>query len=281
MVQTRIGYTTVTWAVKGSSTWLEDGISDIASLGFKGVETFSHTAEEYDRGEGKFRALLDKHQTQIVCLDKIRSYYQDAAQRDDIVVDHERSARFLVAHGGEILMTVPRNVPDNAPRWSLDEFKIVAATMDEIGRRALDVGAKMALHPHWGTYIESAEEIDIIMELTDPRYVFFAPDSGQIAKGDADPVAVARKYQSRIAHVHLKDVASNWNELRRMGTELASPLGYAPLGQGLVDLRGFLGVLAEGNYQGWIMGELDRYEDPKAGAEIGRRFLVEDMHYAL
>ena len=281
MYRPKIGYTTVSWAVHEASDRLETAIRDIAAVGFSAFETFAHTAEAIDGDEHHFKAMLDHYDLRLVCLDKTRSYYQDPGQRAEIVADHIRSAQFLFAHGGEILMTVPRGVPDGSPRWSSEDFKVAAETLNEVGKAALDVGVRMALHPHWGTYIESADEIDQIMELTDPRYVFFAPDSGQIAKGDADPVAVARKYIARIAHVHLKDVSPSWDELRRMGTALASPLGYAPLGEGTVDLPGFLNVLAEANYSGWIMGELDRYEDPKAGAEIGKRFLTEVMQYSL
>ena len=204
MYQAKIGYTTVTWAVAGGTDWMEQGMRDIAALGFRAFETFSNTAMDYDDPPGRFRALLDELNLHVACLDKIRSVYQDPTQTEAIIADHEEATRFLLDHGGEILMTVPIGAPADAPRWTLEEFKIVASTLDEIGKRTLDMGATMALHPHWGTYVQSAEEIDLIMELTDPRYVFFAPDSGQIAKGDGDPVAIARKYAERIAHVHLK-----------------------------------------------------------------------------
>ena len=281
MYQAKIGYTTVTWAVAGSSDWMEEGMRDISALGFRAFETFSNTAMEFDDPPGSFRALLEELNLHVACLDKIRSVYQDPTQRDEIIADHEESTRFLLDHGGEILMTVPIGAPDDAPRWTLEDFKVVASTLNEIGKRTLDMGATMALHPHWGTYVQSAEEIDQIMEMTDPRYVFFAPDSGQIAKGDGDPVAIARKYADRIAHVHLKDVATNWPELREMGAALAMPAGYAPLGTGTVDLKGFIQVLADINYEGWILGELDQHDDPKGSAEVGRRFLTEEMGFAL
>ncbi len=117
--------------------------------------------------------------------------------------------------------------------------------------------------------------------MTDPQYVFFAPDCGQIAKGDTDPVALVRKYVERVAHVHLKDVAENWPELREMGYSLAMPEGYASLGQGTVDIRGFIEIMADANFGGWMMGELDKDPDPKAAAEVSKRFLVEEMGFAL
>lgn len=281
MYQAKIGYTTVTWAVAGSSDWMEQGMRDISALGFRAFETFSNTAMEYDDPPGRFRSLLEELNLHVACLDKIRSEYQDPTQSDEIIADHAESTRFLLDHGGEILMTVPIGAPDDLPRWSLDDFKVAASTLNEIGKRTLDMGATMAMHPHWGTYVQSPEEIDLIMELTDPRYVFFAPDSGQIAKGDGDPVAIARKYADRIAHAHLKDVAANWPELREQGAALAMPAGYAPLGEGTVDLKGFVEVLAGVNYQGWILGELDQHDDPKGSAETGRRFLTEELGFSL
>jgi len=281
MYQAKIGYTTVTWAVAGGADWMERGMRDISALGFRAFETFSNTAMEYDNPPGRFRALLDELNLHVACLDMITSQYEDPAQSEAIIAEHEKATRFLLDHGGEILMTVPIGVADDAPRWTLDDFKVAASTLTEIGKRALDMGATMALHPHWGTYVQSPQEIDLIMELTDPRYVFFAPDSGQIAKGDGDPVAIARKYVDRIAHVHLKDVATNWLELREMGAALAMPAGYAPLGEGTVDLKGFIAVLAEVNYQGWILGELDQHDDPRGSAEIGRSFLTEELGFSL
>ncbi len=281
MYQPKIGYTTVTWAVAGGSDWLEQGMRDISDLGFRAFETFSHTAMEYDDPPGRFRSLLDELKLHVACLDKIRALYQDPTQTEDIIADHEKATRFLIDHGGEILMTVPIGVAETEPRWTLTDFKVAASTLNEIGKRTLDMGATMAMHPHWGTYVQSPQEIDQIMELTDPRYVFFAPDSGQIAKGDGDPVDTARKYADRIAHVHLKDVATNWPELRNMGAALAMPAGYAPLGLGTVDLKGFIGVLADVNYEGWILGELDQSDDPKGSAEIGRQYLIDELGFSL
>lgn len=152
MSQAKIGYTTVTWAVAGSSDWMEQGMRDISALGFRAFETFSNTAIEYDDPPGRFRSLLEELNLHVACLDMIRSVYQDPTQTEAIIAEHEAATRFLLDHGGEILMTVPIGVEDDAPRWTLEVFKVVASTLNEIGRRTLDMGATMALHPHWGTW---------------------------------------------------------------------------------------------------------------------------------
>jgi inosose dehydratase len=223
--------------------------------------------------------LLDDNDLHLVCLD-VWADYQNPQLRDEIVADHVAVAQMLRTLGGEILMTVPTH-PGNGPRWGAQEFAAAAETLNEVGKRVLDLGIRNALHPHWGTYVETQDEIERILDATDPRYVFFAPDSGQIAKGDTDPVAMVRNYVERVAHVHLKDVSPKWPELRQMGVSLAMPEGYAELGQGIVDTRGFIQVLADANYDGWMMGELDKAADPKKSAEISKRFLIEEMGFAI
>lgn len=279
MYKPRLGYTTVTWGAGRPEGWLEQGMKDISSLGYKAFETFAADAMLYDDPPGKFRQLLKDQELHLVCLD-VWADYEDPAQTEEIVAHHKQVVQFLTDHGGDILLTVPMNAAGK-PRWGLDEFKAAAEALNQVGKMCLELGAKNALHPHWGTFVETQEEIERILDMTDPEYVFFAPDSGQIAKGDTDPVAMVRKYVDRVAHVHLKDVAANWPELRKMGISLAMPEGYAELGQGTVDTRGFIEVLAAVNYDGYMLGELDRADDAKASAEISKRFLLEEMGFSL
>jgi inosose dehydratase len=250
----------------------------ISSLGFKGFETFGMDMIQLDDPPGSVADLLEQYDLQMVCLDAFGDYH-DPAKRDEIVAQHARIVEFLAGHDGEILLTVPTRA--EGPRWGPEQFEVAAETLNQVGQICLDHGVKNALHPHWGTYIESKEEIEQILDMTDPRVVFFAPDSGQIAKGDTDPVAMVRKYVDRVAHVHLKDVAANWPELRDQGITLAMPEGYAPLGQGTVDIRGFIDVLMEAGYDGWMLGELDRADDPMAAAAVSKAFLVEELGFSL
>ena len=146
--------------------------------------------------------------------------------------------------------------------------------MNKCGEVALAAGITAAVHPHWGTTVETEAEIDLLLSLLDERLVGFAPDSGQIAKGGGDPVAVIKRHIARVRHVHLKDLSSDWPRLRAEGVPLNSPKGYAELGEGTVDLDGFLRVLDDANFAGWLLAELDesRYT-PDRSAEINRDFL--------
>jgi inosose dehydratase len=135
----------------------------------------------------------------------------------------------------------------------------MARTLEAIGRRCLDRGMFAALHPHTGTPIETEAEIDLIMEETDPRLVFFAPDTGQIQKGGGDPVAVIRRYAGRVRHMHVKDYGGGPVQHDAEGREIdpTGYVGYVPVGSGVVDFAGITRVLDEASYDGWLMVELD------------------------
>src|SRR5207247_122236 len=91
--------------------------------------------------------------------------------------------------------------------YTPDQFKALAERLNEIGRYCRAVGLATGLHPHTGTAVETRDDIDAVMALLDPAAVGFAPDTGQIAKGGSDIMAVLRRHRDRITHVHLKD----WN----------------------------------------------------------------------
>src|SRR5205823_1964544 len=90
------------------------------------------------------------------------------------------------------------------------------------------------------------------------RLVGFAPDTGQIAKGGADPLPVIDRWADLVRYVHLKDIDPRWDEMRKAGVPLPSAEGYAEIGQGAIDLAPLLPILNRVNYSGWLMAELDQ-----------------------
>lgn len=145
--------------------------------------------------------------------------WTEPEQTAELVENGRRWAEALKAMGGEILMAVPGGRRESPP-YTREEFQVMADAMNETGRQAQAVGIVAAMHPHWGTVAETQEEIELLLNLLDPSVVGFAPDSGQIAKGGADPVALFRDYADRIRHVHLKDLSPEWGEMQGAGVPL-------------------------------------------------------------
>jgi inosose dehydratase len=110
-------------------------------------------------------------------------------------------------------------------------------------------GLTPTYHPHMGTLVETPDDVRRVFART---RIGFCPDTGHLILGGGDPPALVREYAGRIPHVHLKDVTAD-------GT-------FVPLGHGVLDLDGVLEALREQDYDGWLMVELDHWDDPAAGA---------------
>jgi inosose dehydratase len=86
-------------------------------------------------------------------------------------------------------------------------------------------------------------------------------DTGHLALAGADPVEIARSASGRVAHVHLKDLDESLAEKVRAG-DLAFRQAvidglFLPLGDGRVDIGGFVAALEADDYEGWYVIEQD------------------------
>jgi inosose dehydratase len=123
---------------------------------------------------------------------------------------------------------------------------------------AAECGVRVALHPHVGTLIETAEQVERALgELK----VGWCLDTGHLTIGGADPVAFAREHGERIVHVHLKDVDAGLAQRLRAG-ELtlldATRQGlFLALGDGDAEIGAVLEALDGHGYDGWLVLEQD------------------------
>jgi inosose dehydratase len=273
-VKVRIGHTALTWDVLNRPDQLAVAITDCASLGYQGIETGGRVFDWWERERpGELRRLLEEAGLTLVCLFQSGAW-TDPAAVTGLLDDGERWAGAVAGAGGEVLMLVPG--PRQAETAADDAgFEQMAETMNRVGRMSRASGVTAAMHPHWGTVVETAAEIDRLLELLDPDLVGFAPDTGQIAKGGADPLTLVERWVSRVRYVHLKDLSPRWEEMRRRGELLRSPAGYAALGQGVLELRPVIETLNRAGYRGWLMAELDEVDYPARDAATQARAYLE------
>lgn len=277
----RIGHTALTWDVFARPENLAEAIRDCAALGFAGTETGGRLYDWWERERpGELKRILDQGGVTMACLFQSGNW----TERDGVSVlleDARRWADAVKALGGSVLMLVPGPRRESPP-YGLDEFKQMAETMNHAGAIAQRAGIIAAMHPHWGTVAEQRLEIELVLDLLDPELVGFAPDTGQIAKGGADPMPIIERWAHRIRHVHMKDLSADWEALRKAGVPLRSPEGYAEMGQGMIDFRPLTEILTRVNYEGWLMAELDEAKRPaRDAASISKTYIQETLHLKL
>ena len=74
------------------------------------------------------------------------------------------------------------------------------------GKLALEeYGLKAVYHPHVGAFVETGEEVDRLMNDTDPRYLNLCLDTAHSTYAGDDPIDCARRLGSRLHYLHLKE----------------------------------------------------------------------------
>jgi len=140
------------------------------------------------------------------------------------------------------------------------EWDTLFRNLDRAAALAADHGVVAALHPHVGTLVETADEVERVLEGSTIPFCF---DTGHLMIGGTDPVRFAREHADRIAHTHLKDVSVAG--IRRVASgeltyyeAIKADVLYRPLGQGDVDIRAIIESLLTVGYDGWFVLEQDK-----------------------
>ncbi len=132
--------------------------------------------------------------------------------------------------------------------------KVAQAVKDETGMRCV-------FHHHCGGYIETSEEIDKLLEMTNPELVGLVLDMGHYMFGGGDPLRALKKYAKRIWHIHFKDCHPGIaQESRKKGYDYFQSVNagvFCELGKGGVDFPAITKELRNQHYHGWIVVEQD------------------------
>jgi inosose dehydratase len=170
-------------------------------------------------------------------------------------------ARRFHAGGADIIVLAAATGLDDydaRPQLTEADWTRVLRALDHARHVAGEHGLRVALHPHYGTIVETPEEIERVLDGCD---VPLCLDTGHVALGGGDPVAIARQAPERIAHLHLKDVDADLAAQVVAGTLTFSDAVrsgvFLPLGHGDIDLHSVLADVHGAGYDGWYVFEQD------------------------
>ncbi|MFC5824061.1 sugar phosphate isomerase/epimerase family protein [Nonomuraea insulae] len=121
-------------------------------------------------------------------------------------------------------------------------------------------GVRPCLHPHVGTWIETAQESDAVLAGVSQDVLLLGPDTGHLAWAGADPVAYLERHLHRIGAVHLKDLRHAVREQRTDYHSATAAHLWTEPGRGDVDLAAVLKTLS--HFDGWYVIEVDIADQP-------------------
>jgi inosose dehydratase len=206
-----------------------------------------------------------------------------------------RTARLLAAVEGNIPFIVLADdngkIPERTqhagrikPEEGLSqmEWQVFAEGAERIaGAVKKGTGLRTVFHHHCAGYVETPQEIDTLLRLTDPNLVGLCLDTGHYCFGGGDPLEFLRKNASRIWHVHFKDCHTDLAaRSRREGWDYFTSVRngiFCELGKGEIKFQAVKTELEKQGYKGWIVVEQDVLPgmgSPKDSARRNREYLA-------
>lgn len=251
----------------GAENTFEQCVSEMALAGFTGseignkypkdVETLKHKLDV--RGmricNAWFSSLLlsEGYDATIEAFIKHRDFL------------HALGARVIGAsEQGNSIQGKDVSIFGEKPVYTEEQWALIAKGFNKMGELAREKDMYFTVHHHMGTGVQTAEEIDKLMELTDPNLVYLLFDTGHLSFSGEDVLGVLKKYVNRVKHVHLKSI-------RQSVIDDAKDKGYSFLdsvragsftvpGDGDFDFTPVFDILDEAGYEGWIVVEAE--QDP-------------------
>jgi len=201
-----------------------------------------------------------------------------------------RELEAFVAAGAEVMVLAAQTGVDgyDQPRPTMTElhWETLAGNLATIEETAKQQGILAVIHPHAGTMVETADDVQKVLDMTSTK---FCLDTGHMFIGGVDPVAFATDHGDRVGHVHFKDIRLDIAKKVQTGEltyyDAVVEGVYTPLGHGDVDVRAITSALTNHGYQGWYVLEQDLVvtaephtgEGPVTDAKASVEFLREAL----
>ncbi len=269
----------------GAENTFEQCISEMALAGFTGCEV----GNKYPKDTAVLKKALDLRGMQI-CNAWFSTFlttkpYEETEKEfiKHITFLKEMGAKVVgVSEQGHSIQGTDLSIFDDKYVMNDEEWDMLCTGLNKLGKVAKDMGITLTFHHHMGTVVQTAAEIDRMMENTDPELFNLLFDSGHLAYCGEDYMYILKKYIKRIKHVHLKDIRPDViAEVKAKGESFLQGVRkgtFTVPGDGVIDFAPIFEVLAENNYEGYVLVEAEQdpaIANPFEYAVKARKYIAE------
>ena len=280
-----IGWTNDDMPDLGAENTFQQCVSEMALAGFTGCEV----GNKYPKDPDVLKKALDLRGMQI--CNAWFSTFLTTAPYEETEKGFIEHITFLKKMGAKVVGVSEQghsiqgtDLPIFEKKYVMNdaEWELLTTGLNKLGKVAKDMGIALTFHHHMGTVVQTAAEIDRMMENTDPELFSLLFDSGHLAYCGEDYMAVLKKYVKRIKHVHLKDIRPD--VIAKVKAEHLSFLQGVRLGtftvpgDGAIDFGPIFDVLAENGYEGYVLVEAEQdpaIANPLEYAIKARKYIAE------
>lgn len=244
----------VKWAL-GSNLWnsfppcpFTDILDIMRDTGFIGIRLtqFPQILTKYKITAQQMETEVSKRGLRVITVSFSGAEAQDPAQHEQILFRAKAAMSYLQRFDAHHLVVFsPRGRGQTAA-----QFEIACKFYNRLGETANRMGFRAGLHNHLGQMVQTPQEIDRCMELTDPKLFYFSPDTAHVYLGGGDVPTILEKYQHRLMLADYKDA-------KRAGLGASFLPNIFDLGDGEIDFPACHRILKSIAFQGWLCVDLD------------------------
>lgn len=257
-----------TWGTSTKEQFIS-ALKDVSSIGYKYVESTKPTINVFKDDFSGFESICREYDIKAASF-----YFHLTGTKENDIDDLENKLDFMKLAGVECISIQALGTRTKATKEQLD---YTLDTVIKMSKLCKPYGIYPCLHPHCHTSVMYEDEIDFVMQNTDPDLLYFGPDTAHLLGGGCDPVEIFDRYKDRIRFTHMKDLkGTKANTAENVGgIDVYS--NFIELGRGDVDFAGVFNVLKEVGYDGYLTSELDRSSTTnKESAKINLEYMMEN-----
>ncbi len=280
-----IGWTNDDMPDLGKENTFAQCVSEMALAGFTGCEI----GNKFPKDREVLKRALDIRGLKIA--NKWFSSFILTRPFEEVEKDFRAECEFLSFMGAKRIgaseqsySVQGKDIPVFGHKYVLndEEWKTLCDGLNRLGEIAAEYGIALTYHHHMGTVVQTAEEIDRFMAMTDKDKVSLLYDTGHLAYCGEDYLAVLKKYVDRIKHVHLKDIRpAVVEQVKKENLSFLQGVrkgAFTVPGDGSIDFKPVFEILSEAGYEGWLLVEAEQdpaVADPFEYAVKARQYIKE------
>lgn len=252
----------------GSENTFEQCISEMALAGYVGTEI----GNKYPKDPEVLKDYLKPRNLKVASA--WFSAFLTTKPFEETKKEFIKHRNFLHAMGAKVIVVAEQGhsiqgkieepVFQNKPYFTDEEWDKLTKGLEDLGELAHEKDMEIVYHHHMGTGVQTTEEINRLMENTDPDKVKLLFDTGHLVFSEEDPIEIFNKYKSRIKHIHFKDirreVAKEVKEKKDSFLNAVKKGTFTVPGDGMIDFKPIMKAIQENSYEGWIVVEAE--QDP-------------------
>ena len=271
----------------GKENTFEQCVSEMALAGFTGSEV----GNKYPKDPEVLKKALELRGVEI--CNQWFSSFLITKPFEEVEKEFRAQLTFLKAMGAKVIGASEQShsvqgqldTPIFGHKYVMndEEWDTFCTGMNKLGKIAKEeYGIALTFHHHMGTVVQSLEEVDRMMENTDPEYVSHLLDKGHFTYCGEDPLEVVKKYVHRIKHVHLKDIRPEVVEqVKKENMSFLAGVragAFTIPGDGCINYDPIFKVLEDAGYEGYMVVEAEQdpaKANPLEYAIRARKFIAE------